>query len=215
MTDTKVGGDTDLGAAMRGWGRRPGAGRAARAALGAALLLPALAACGSDPPDGTPPSTSPPTPTSTSDSADPRPSADTTPADGPAVDTPALSLRLPAGYVADEDFAPLLYSGETPDRTERIIVGTVAAVGRRPLAALMDISAQAGGWDRRPRRLPPVLIDGEQCYHLRGTDQGRPRDEYGAVRGEDLIELTFILRRPPAQRQRIQESVLATVTWSG
>lgn len=174
----------------------------------ALLLATAATGCqdgGADDP-GPGPSSSP---ASTTGSASPD---GPSPATGEAFANTRLSLRFPAGYEVDDSTSSVV-SAIAPDRDHTIYYTQTLLLTEPDLDYLMDLSEKFDTWDARPRRLPAVTIAGVQCFHLRGRQQGRPTDAFGTQRESDGITLTFILDDPPAARQQVIDSVLATVEW--
>jgi hypothetical protein len=136
------------------------------------------------------------------------------PATGARLDTDLLRLRFPAGYLVSRTFAPDIYEASRRGLADhRVEYATGDLLVQGSLDYLAGLSVKFAAWDGRPRRLPPVEIDGVPCFHLRGVQYGQPTDVFGAQRGLTQVSLTFSLADPPAKRQEIIDSVLATLTW--
>lgn len=180
----------------------------------ALLLATTMAACRSDGADRPPPEPS----TSAEDTTSPGDSASASP-DGPAPATgeelanQRVSLRFPEGYRVDDDSSSVV-TAVAPDRDHTIYYTQALLLTDPDLDYLMQLSEKFDTWETPPRRMPPVTIGGVECFHLRGRQQGSPTDAYGTQRGDDGITLTFVLEGGASQRQRVIDSVLATVEWA-
>lgn len=136
------------------------------------------------------------------------------PAAGPVLDTEILKLRFPKGYKRSDLFAPDIYEATRPGGTDhRVEYATGDLLVEGSLPYLMGLSEKFAAWEEKPTRLPPVTIDGVRCFRLQGRQYGLPTEAFGTQRGPTQVWLTFSIQEPPAKRQQIIDSVVATVRW--
>lgn len=183
-------------------------------ALATCLSLPACAA-DPDPPSSAPPAGSDgaePSPSPTS-SATAAPTPTVSPATGSRIATPLLTMRFPRGWELYDGMAPSQYDAREPGGQNTVLYSSVDLIAPVPLPELADLYAGRSDWDRRPRELEPVTVDGVRCFRLRGERLGVPREVVGTQRGETAVQIVFEIDGRPAGRQRTIDSVLATVAW--
>ena len=190
--------------------------RGVAAALVSATVVTLVAGCTGDPAPPAPTSDGPGASSSPAESGSATtttsPSPTVAPASGGRISTPVLSMRFPAEWTVFRDSAPAVYGARSPNIWDNIHYSRVELIGQLPLGEVADLFSDPIGWDKPPRRLSDVTVDGVRLFHLRGTLGDHPREVYGTQRGTTAVLLEFEIREPRGRRQTI-ESVLATVDW--
>lgn len=204
------------------------------AALVAGLLVGAstLTACsgssdaGPEEPSGTsstssaPATPSTPSTPSTSDSpVDPPPETSSGPAaaSGELVEFDGLSARIPAGWkIKDQDFRSAYASRSQGVLVDSLTIQFQDNFGEQSsLPELIEFHNDFEiFYERNPKTLEPVTIDGVEMFHLAGkvTD-----NLWGEAFGADLEQSTadfsflFSSATGPAERQRVVDTFLASV----
>jgi hypothetical protein len=181
--------------------------RLARRTAGLAVLGLLLAGCGggsssssADPPSSPGPSGSSPT----------APAVD--PASGRPVDLIAFTARTPQGYDYDNSLAKEIVFSSSRDALQNIEYSDVTVFPGTSNAFAARLSVRNSSWDPKPTSAAPVTIDGATFYHLTGpVGDGVRLDEYGSVQDSRLVKISFELEGPVTSRQKLVDSVLATV----
>jgi hypothetical protein len=185
----------------------------------AALLVLVLAGCGGDAQETSGDPASPTSPESSSSPAEAAPTEEPVPTIAPAagalLEVEGLRVHAPLSFSALPDqsrgyqvaFVPYVRSAVSVYTFPNISDFTVDESAR---ATLRDGPFPRG----RGRRLDDVVLDGETVFHLAGPlEDGGYGERFGAVfDGGDLaLDFGFHDGEPPAFRQEVIDSVLATV----
>lgn len=194
--------------------------RGLAAALVATAVVTLVTGCSGDPDAGPSPADGPttgatggPVASGSATPADPTPTDPTvTPATGGRISTPLLSMRFPEGWTVSRGSAPSVYGARSPNIWDNIHYSTIGLIRKQPLGQVADLFSDPIGWDRAPRRLPTVTVDGVRMFHLRGRLGGRSREVYGTQRGRSAVLVEFEVADPRERRETI-ESVLASIDW--
>jgi len=134
------------------------------------------------------------------------------PASGRKVDLLAFTARTPQGYDYDNSLAKEIVFSSSRDVLQNIEYSDVTVFPGTSNAFAARLSIKNSSWNPEPRTASPVTIDGARFYHLTGpVGEGVRLDEYGSVQESRLVKISFELEGPEAQRQRLVDSVLATV----
>ncbi|ABL80758.1 MULTISPECIES: hypothetical protein [unclassified Nocardioides] len=204
------------------------------AAAVVAVLTLGTACSGGDPSGAAPPDPSPGGASSSAAGspgatgpADPTDGPDSTasaaptvaPATGPQLSMPHARLRIPKGWFVGDQLVTTQKDGQDPGSTSLLSLGETPAFGST--AGPTELGRNSLKVSRRiypmtPKQLPNAVLDGVEMYHLEGRAQPLNwQSEYGVIIDDRIIVLRFQLyaRIPPAERQRIVDSVLATFEW--
>ena len=192
-----------------------------------AVLLLGSACSGSDDPGGSPsPSSASPT---GSDTASPEPTDSTEPtgsadpsvdaATGATLELPHSRVRIPADWKRMSRLVRTQQDAKDPDSASLLSLAEINAFGSTNSADELVKSVlrvTRGTYPLTPKRLPNVVVDGVEMYHLSGKIQPlRWLEEYGAIFSDRIVTLGFEFSPDvsPAERQQVVASVLATFEW--
>lgn len=186
------------------------------------LLIAALGACSdddatasSDPTDGSTSSEPGPTTGAPTTSAPTTPSAE--PAAGPQLVQDHIEANMPEGWELDKRQASFQASGHAPGTTfSQMYLSTFPTLN--PDQSLADVarSTNKTGFGGRGKILAPTTVSGVRVGHVKGIYFGSQQEEWVTLVGGDIVSLQLSLERAtsPAVRQKITESVLASVEWT-
>lgn len=189
-----------------------------------AVLLLGSACSGSDDPGGSPaPSSASPTGSDTespepTDSTEPTGSAEPA-ATGATLELPHSRVRIPADWKRMSRLVRTQQDAEDPGSASLLSLAEIDAFGSANSAEELVKSVlrvTKGTYPLTPRRLPNVVVDGVEMYHLSGKIQPlRWLEEYGAIVSDRIVTLGFEFSPDvsPAERQHVVDSVLATFEW--
>ncbi len=196
-----------------------------------AVLLLGSACSGSDDPGGSPsPSSASPTGSDTAspeptDSTGPTGSADpsagpaTDPATGATLELPHSRVRIPSDWKRMSRLVRTQQDAKDPGSASLLSLAEINAFGSTNSADELVKSVlrvTRGTYPLTPKRLPNVVVDGVEMYHLSGKIQPlRWLEEYGAIFSDRIVTLGFEFSPDvsPAERQQVVASVLATFEW--
>jgi hypothetical protein len=160
-------------------------------------------------------------PTLGSTASDPSPSTSPTnsagtvlPARGITFKLPRVSMSAPRGWKRSETMAPWQMGA-----AHALSLLTIMDPGGNEMVGLDElarVSIASVPKSQRLHRQPDVIIDGIDMYHLAGTyGDYRIRDEYGVAYLGSVVTILIDLDNAlsPQKRDRIRESVLASVNW--
>jgi hypothetical protein len=135
------------------------------------------------------------------------------PAAGRRVDLEALTARVPQGYSFDNSLAKEIVFSHSHDLEQNQMYSDVTVYPGTSNAFAARLAVRnSTSWDPKPRIAAPVSFAGSRWYHLSGpVGQGAHLDQFGSVQDARLVKVSFELHGPPATRQRLIDSVLATV----
>jgi hypothetical protein len=193
--------------------------RPAAAPTWVALLLvglAALAGCGDDDPtadpsptDGTSSAATAPTTGGTTPSA---PTSSSTV--GPRVVTSRFALQAPEGFKKRAVAGELLGSFIDLLPDDAIYFGIIEDYGNASLDEMAESYVRNGPYEKRPRFLPPVEVDGRMVFHVAGPINDRSWGEaFGALIRGAGVTIEFQIHSPAPVRKRIVESTMATLRW--
>ncbi|MEP9384670.1 hypothetical protein [Nocardioides sp. KR10-350] len=183
------------------------------AALVVAVTL-SLAGCGGGEPTG---GGSPPTNPSASQSPSESSSPSVAPATGRRISTDYLSVHAPKGWVSAPGMTKQQAAAADYDIGAQVVINTLEwnHIDPSPVAAQARLALKQ--YDKRMRYAGPVTVAGQQMFHITGIEGGGSHlDEYGwdvpGAAHAYIHSISFFFRTtPPAQRQKIIDSVLATL----
>lgn len=174
-----------------------------------------LVGCSSDDREagpGTHPATSSTGPVPSTDTPTATPSAS-----GERIDMEALSFTLPADYAPEGSRTPtnLGARGKAQLSLDTLAVVTVDNFGDpSDLSQAIQTHLDFSGYQREPRTLEPVTVDGVEMYHLAGrTDALTWVEAFGSDSTSDTIDIQFefSVEDTAAQREEVVASVLDSV----
>ena len=152
----------------------------------------------------------PPTPTGSTGSSPTAPVVE--PASGRRVSLLAFTARVPQGFDYDNSLAKEIVFSSSPDVKQNIEYSDVTIYPGTSNALAARLSTKNSSWSPKPTVAKPVTIDGETFYHLTGpVGDGVRLDEYGSVQDARLVKISFELQGSASQREKLVDSVLATV----
>jgi hypothetical protein len=190
--------------------------KVAHGVLVAVLSAGVLAGCGDDdPPEPEPTAAPSETTASPSESATPtdEPSPTVEPASGPQETFGSLTLNFPEGYDVRQ-LSGMAMAASGPDG-EHIAVLAVPTDRQTPLDKLVRFPLDDSVFVGKPVRLEDVEVDGVPMYHVRGAlGADQTRDLIGVEHGGYWMTLQFTTLMPKAAREKLIDSVLASIAWS-
>jgi hypothetical protein len=134
------------------------------------------------------------------------------PASGRRVSLLAFTARVPHGFDYDNSLAKEIVFSSSPDVKQNIEYSDVTVYPGTSNAFAARLSMKNSSWSPKPTVAKPVTIDGTTFYHLTGpVGHGVRLDEYGAVQDARLVKISFELQGSASQRQKLVDSVLATI----
>jgi hypothetical protein len=165
-----------------------------------------LAGCGADSSEAAHPASSGPTATASTGGSG------VDPASGRTISLTAFTAHTLEGYDYDNSLAKEIVFSSSPDLGQNITFSDITVYPGTTTSVAARLTVKDSSWRPHPRTETPVTIDGAQWYHLTGPiGHGKHLEDYGTVHDSRLVRVSFELTARAAQRQRIVESVLATV----
>jgi hypothetical protein len=181
--------------------------------------LAALAGCGDDGPTADPgptDSTSASTPPATGATTPSAPTSSSTvvPATGPRVVTSRFALRAPEGFEKRAVAGELLGSFIDLLPDDAIYFGIIEDYGSQSLDQMAESYVRNAPYQKRPRFLPPVEVDGRMVFHVAGPINDRSYGEaFGALVRGAAVTIEFQIHSPAPVRKQIVASTMATLRW--
>ncbi|HEU5036949.1 MAG TPA: hypothetical protein VFT70_08085 [Nocardioides sp.] len=162
-----------------------------------------------------------PAPTATPGTAGASPSdAGSSPGDAAAgvrLTRPNSSVVAPEGWTRGRQVSRDADSADSPDQLSYIELAEIEAFGSTADAAELGRTRIASSIDAKPPKLLPVTeLDGVPVYHVAGfVNDEQYLDEYGAIRNDRIVTLTFSFNRrvPADERDQVVAEVLPTFAW--
>jgi len=185
----------------------------------AAVLVAGTAGCGGDDepdtsPDPSSPSSSAPTEPTTDSTSEPT-EATPEPVEGERFELEGISFSLPEPYEGRQegDVAVGARIGRD-DPVASIEVLATPSVGEMTLDETRRIHLGSHFYDRAPRLLGPVMVDGVRMFHMAGRTSSTTWSE---VFGSDEtgytidLQLEFDIDVPETERQGVVDAVLGSI----
>ena len=191
----------------------------AYAAAAGALAL-TLTACGgndsADDPGPTPTTSSagdassePTSPGSSPSASDPFPGV--TPASGKQLRQGPVSIHLPPHYEIDRTYTHIVNANDIM-AGDQVTFAWLSSFAGSSLDGAARSVLRSQSYGHKPERKPDVTIAGTPFFHFSGRlDSEFYVDKYGAMVRDHLVEITFQMHSKPAQRQKVVESVMASL----
>lgn len=197
--------------------RRPLARRLAAPVL--VVLLPVgLAACGGDDPGPSPDPSSPGstvgTPTGASGDPTSDPTSSVAPATGPRVVTSRFSFRAPEGFEKSPVAGEFLGSARDLLADDTVYFSILEDHRPASLDELRESYLRNAPYEKPPRVLPDLEIDGVTVFHVAGPIDDRSYGEaFGALVDGAGVTIEFQIHSPAPRRREIVDSTMATFRW--
>jgi hypothetical protein len=187
---------------------------AAPAVAGVILTAALASGCSDDDPPDAGPSDSPSTSSSPTDSAAPS----VAPAGGKVLATDTFTAKAPRGWSTRRGGTSLAVQvfAFSPDELTFVAIADGPAVNDDTIDERAQEVARSDEFDRAPKVMEPVMIDGVEAYRVAGdVGNGSYIIEVGTITGGQDVNLrleTFNIS--PEESQQILDSVLASWQWS-
>jgi hypothetical protein len=186
---------------------------AAPAVAGVVLTAALATGCGDDDPPDADPSKSPSTSSSPTESAEPS----VAPADGKLLATDTFTANAPRGWSTRRGGTSLAVQvfAFSPDELTFVAISDGPAVNDDSIDERAQEVARSDEFDRAPKVMEPVTIDGVEAYRVAGdVGNGSYIIEVGTITGGQDVNLRLeTFNVSPEESQQILGSVLASWQW--
>jgi hypothetical protein len=123
-----------------------------------------------------------------------------------------FTARAPVGWLLDHSFGKEIVFASDRHFVNELSYSDTSIYPGTSLARAERIVARNDDWTGAPKVGSRVTIDGTTFFHLSGpAGQGRRYEVYGHPVGGRLVQLGFKTGVPPALREHLIASVLASV----